>query len=304
MPFFQSRDRFLVEGLMPQRALLRLKRAKIDLYHVKKIEKNQILFSVSQKDSEKVFAIYPNVCYNISVYSPFTVKKIGVEGPARYLEKAKRRIGLLLGALLCAILLLYADSLVFTVRMTGSAVYEREAKIVLESVGITPFSPFREEKIDLVCAQLLGLDGVEFCSVRKNGFFVEVDIRCGPFERKWLQTGALKASRGGELLELTVIKGAPKKKIGDIVQAGEVLVDDLLVTENGGQVRVETVARAQIGCVYEGDFAVETAEEAFALAYLQLNLSDKDTITKSVVEQKDKLFHVKVEYIILLSINL
>ena len=89
MPFFQSRDRFLVEGLMPQRALLRLKRAKIDLYHVKKIEKNQILFSVSQKDSEKVFAIYPNVCYNISVYSPFTVKKIGVEGPCALFGKSK-----------------------------------------------------------------------------------------------------------------------------------------------------------------------------------------------------------------------
>ena len=289
---------------MPQRALLRLKRAKIDLYRVKKIKKNQILFSVSQKDSEKVFAIYPNVCYNISVYSPFTVKKIGVEGPARYFEKVKRRIGLLLGAFLCAAMLFYADRLVFAVQLTGSRVYEREVKIALESVGIKPFAPFQERESDLVCAQILGLDGVEFCSVKKNGFFVEVDVRCSPFEEKRMQTGTLKATRDGKLLELTVVKGEPKKKVGDIVQTGELLVDNLLITEDGGQVRVETVARAQIGCVFEGDFAVETAEEAFALAYLQLCLSDQDTITQSTVEQEFNLFHVKVEYIILLSMNL
>ena len=34
--------RFLIEGIMPERALLRLKRAKIAVYHVKKLQKNQM----------------------------------------------------------------------------------------------------------------------------------------------------------------------------------------------------------------------------------------------------------------------
>ena len=120
MALFASYDRLLIEGIMPERALLRLKRAKIDLYRVKKIQKNQILLSVNRKDSEKVFAIYPNVCYNISVYSPFVVKKIGTSGPARYLEKAKERIGLLLGGLLFAVLLLFSDAFVFGVEFVGT----------------------------------------------------------------------------------------------------------------------------------------------------------------------------------------
>ncbi len=304
MPFFDSRDVFLIEGIMPQRALLRLKRAKIDLYHVKKIKKNQILFSVSQKDSEKVFAIYPNVCYNISVYSPFTVKKIGVEGVARYLEACKRRVGLFLGGLFCMASLFYFDGFVFSVELTASTVYEREAKIALENVGIKPFSLFQADKTDLACAQILALDGVEFCSVRKSGFFVEVEIRCSPFEKLRLQTGPLITPRDGKLLELTVLKGEPTKEVGEEVRAGETLVKDVLVTEDGGQVCVETVARAQIGCVYEASFDVETEEEAFALAYLELCLSDQDTIVNRCVEQRDNLFHVKVEYIILLAINL
>ena len=52
-PWFK--DRFLIEGVMPERALLRLKRAGISVFNVKKPQKNQILFSISKKDSEKVF---------------------------------------------------------------------------------------------------------------------------------------------------------------------------------------------------------------------------------------------------------
>ena len=38
--------RFVIEGIMPERALLRLKRAGIAVYHVKKRQKNQILLKL------------------------------------------------------------------------------------------------------------------------------------------------------------------------------------------------------------------------------------------------------------------
>ena len=61
------RERMIIEGLMPERALLRLRRAQIPIYNLKKIKKNQILFTVKRKDVEKVFAIYPNLCYNVFI---------------------------------------------------------------------------------------------------------------------------------------------------------------------------------------------------------------------------------------------
>ena len=60
------REKLIVEGVQPEKALLRLQKAGIDVFHAKKIKKNQILFTVSKKDSEKVFAIYPKMWYNIS----------------------------------------------------------------------------------------------------------------------------------------------------------------------------------------------------------------------------------------------
>ena len=64
MLFPNLKDRLQIEGIMPERALLRLRRAQIPLYNVKKIAKNRILFRVKRKDVEKIFAIYPNICYN------------------------------------------------------------------------------------------------------------------------------------------------------------------------------------------------------------------------------------------------
>ena len=63
-------ERVLIEGMMPYRALNRLRREGICLKNVQKVQKNQILFTVDRKDIEKIFAIYPNVCYNSGRYTP------------------------------------------------------------------------------------------------------------------------------------------------------------------------------------------------------------------------------------------
>ena len=91
MTFCWWREKILLEGNMPERALLRLRRAEIPLFVIKKVAKNRILFSVKKKDCEKVFAIYPNMCYNNSANAAYKVKALGAEGVGKYLEKAKEK---------------------------------------------------------------------------------------------------------------------------------------------------------------------------------------------------------------------
>ena len=70
MPAFGYKVRLQLTGIMPQRALLRLRRAQIPLFSVTKTDEKTLRFCVWKKDEEKVFAIYPKVCYNIGEYSP------------------------------------------------------------------------------------------------------------------------------------------------------------------------------------------------------------------------------------------
>ena len=307
MFFFTLKDRFKIEGVMPQRALLRLRRAGIVLYDVKKTAKNQILLSVDKKDSEKVFAIYPNICYNKDGRSAYTAQKIGAVGIGKYLEFLKKRLGLILCGLLFVIAVLFFDSFTFGITFVGTDVYAREAQIALEQGGIRTFAPYKSGGEDMICAQLLSLDDVEYCSVKKQGLWIRVEMRLSSFSKPTVEKGNMKAKHEGKLLSLTALRGTPLKKIGERVCLGETLVGDSFTTIGGEQVRVEPIARASIACVYEAEIAAESEQQAFAIAYLAIDLSQNDEIAKIEIERmgtKENLFHVKIEYIAIESVNL
>ena len=294
-----------IEGLMPERALLRLKRAGIGIYHAKKVEKNKIVLRVKKKDIEKVFAIYPKVCYNIENYTPYTARKLGAAGIGKPIEALKKRVGVLLGILLFCGATLYADSFVFGVEFVGSSIYAREGYAFLEAGGIRPFAPYSNDKVDWICAQMLALDGVEFCSVKKSGFWVKMEVRLADFSKPQVQRGVMQVQHKGELIALTVLRGTALKRIGDTLEQGESLVGDWYETESGEQVRVEIIARARIACVYEREIEAEDEESAFAVGYLQLGLLDGDCIEKrSVTKIREGLFRVKIEYTAVEQMNL
>ena len=302
MGFFSLREKILVEGIMPERALLRLRRAGIDVYNVKKTQKNQILFSVKKKDSEKVFAIYPNVCYNSNGYSPYVARKVGAEGLARLLSRGKDRIGLVLGALLFCGCTLFSDTLVLGVEFTGTDVYARETYAALREANIRLFAPYRKGKEDLSCAKLLSIDGVEFCSVKKRGMRLVVEIRTAPFGKESAKDGQLYADCDGVILSMTVLRGTALKKIGDRVNAGEPLVGDWFSTEDGGHVRVQAIARVCIACTYVEEIAAATEQEAFAIAYLAVG-ADSVVLRERRVTATERGFAVRLAYESVQTIN-
>lgn len=295
--------RYAIEGIMPERALLRLKRAGIAVYHVKKPQKNQILFSVKKKDSEKVFAIFPNPCYNNSVYSAYTAKRLGVFGAWRYFEALKKRTGLIVGGILFCALTLFADGFIFGVRFVGTDVYAREAVIALEENGIKPFSRYQKGNEDLVCAKLLKNKGVEFCSVQKRGLYAVVEVRLSPFLEYAPVKGDMLSKRSGTVLSIIALRGTPQKKAGDKVQAGEALVSGYFETQSGEKKSVEVIARASVACTYEKSLQAESAEEAFAKAYLELGLLERDEITKKTVKERGKEYVVTIEYTAIQTVN-
>ena len=73
-----------VQGVMPERALLRLRRAGIPVYDVKKIRADTLCLRVAKRDVDKVFALYPSS--GGRSYSPYAVKKTKQKGLTRLAE--------------------------------------------------------------------------------------------------------------------------------------------------------------------------------------------------------------------------
>ena len=92
--------------------------------------------------------------------------------------------------------------------------------------------------------------------------------------------------------------------MGDSVRAGDVLVENYFSLEDGGQVRVEPIARASIACFYQTQIQAESEEEAFANAYLELGLTPLDRITEKEIFYENDLYTVKIGYIVIETINM
>ncbi len=301
----KTRVQIAIEGIMPERALLKLKRAQIPLYDVKKTQKNRILFSTRKKDSEKVFAIFPNVCYNRSDTSPYIAQKVGEKGIGKLVKTLKNRMGLVLGGLLFCVLTLQADAFVFGIEWVGSTVYMREAQIALMQNGIRLFRPYAKGNEDLVCAELLQCDGVSFCSVQKDGLRVRVEMQLSPFTNVTWAQGDMFIAYTGTLKALTVLKGTPLKKVGDEVKSGEKLVGAWITGEGEQTKSTHVVARAAVACTYEEEVQAEDGESAFAQAYLALGLTDTDTIQTVEITpmEQENAFHVKIQFTVVRTMN-
>lgn len=296
--------RLAVEGIMPERALLRLKRSGICLYKIKKTQPNRILFCIKERDCEKVFAIYPPPCYNKNGRFPYTVAELGTTGAGKWIKTLRNRVGIALGILLFCALTLFGDSLVFGLEFSNSKVYAKEVKQILKENGISLFSRYESGKEDIICAQLLRLDGVEFCSVKKRGLWLVVDVRLSDFQKPERVKGNMLACRNGTLLQLTVLEGTALKKVGDSLQQGETLVGGYFLSETEEKKECLAVARARIACTYEALITAEAEEEAFAKAYIEAGLYDGGTITERTIEKRGDCFYVKLAYTIVQSMNL
>lgn len=307
MSLFSLRRRIMIEGIMPERALLKLQRAQIPVFKVKKRQKNQILLSVNGKDAEKVFAIYPKVCYNRRVHSSYVTHDLGAEGVLGLAEFMKKRAGFLLGAVAFVAITLFADTFVFGIKIVGAQEYSREVRQTLAEYGVTPFSRYEDKNTDLAIAKLLSLDGVEYCSVQKSGLQVVVEIRTSPFRSPRREKGAMLSKCTGTLLSLTVLQGTPLKKVGDKVCVGEPIVGGYFCTESGAYKEVCPVARASVACAYETEVSFEEVadeKEAFARALFLAGLEDTDCVTGVKTEKGEKAFHVKIEFVAIARINM
>ena len=294
------KETILLEGVEPEKALFRLSKAKIPLFEVKKCKKNQILFTVRKKDSEKVFAIYPKMCYNISRRSVYSAQNKGKTGLYKLWDFLCKRVGLFLGAALFFTAVALSQNLVFGLELVGEQSYRAETLTALQQNGVSVYGAYKTGKENAVCADLMKLDGVTFASVKKSGYRVRVELRVSSLSSAYPKKGDFKAEKSGKLLSLTIISGTPLKKEGEAVKAGEAIVGGYLVSSSGEKTEVYPIAKATILCTFQGEIVANTEEDALAA----LRFYIQGTLKSVTAKRGENGFLLTAEYEYTQSVNL
>lgn len=211
--------RLTVEGLYPEGAAARLEREGIPLYLVQKINKNRIELCIERKYRKKAFTNLRGSCYNI----------IGEEyyGVYRLLKTMGKRLGLLLGAGMFFILCTVASMPILRIDVVGNgAFYRGKIEGILSRNRIAEGGLYDEKKAPLVTAEILALPDVFFCSLRKSGNILRIEVQAKTPTAPLCERGKkLYATHAGKVQNITLLRGMPKVTVGDEVQEGALLAE-------------------------------------------------------------------------------
>lgn len=207
----------------------------------------KVRFSVNREYIRKVFAIFKHPCYNIGIRN----KSV----PMRFCDFLKRRTGVIVGALIVLAAIIYSQTAVLRISVTGNAEYLTQRVLSLaEECGAKRFTTCGGLDKPLLAARVMALDGVEFCSVSRKGWAIVIDVRIGNASYGNASRLPLCAEKCGVIKSLTVLCGTAEKSVGDSVSVGDVVIGNYEFLQ--GEERAECLAVGYVEIEVEGNITL------------------------------------------------
>lgn len=206
------------------------------------------------KHFSQIIAILQNLCYDYKI-----IKIMGVV-PSFF--RFVSRLGIAVGIATTLIVLVICSSFVTRVNVDGvrDARLRLEIANVLEEKGIRRGGKAKDVDPDMLAKDILALDGVAFCSVKRNGgqicIFVKEELNPAEFEE--IDGSVVRATKRAVVTRVVVNGGTAVVKYGDVVNVGDLLIDGY--TEYGDQ-----------------KISVQAAGEVYGKVYYQEKLYFADT---------------------------
>lgn len=222
----------------PEIALKKLAKAQIPVSNLK-INGAKIRFGVNREYSEKVFAIFNHPCYNT------VIKRKSAK--MRFASFCKNRLGILIGAAAFLTVCIASQSLVLKIKITGNADYLSPQILQLaDQCGAKEWTTCSRLDKPLLRSKITALNGVDFCSVTRQGWFLVIDVHAEETDGNSADYSPLNAEKSGKLYALTAICGTPEKNVGDEVEVGDVLIGAYETSEDGTKRQCLAVGFAEI----------------------------------------------------------
>lgn len=281
-------------------ALKKLSKANIAVYKLKK-RSSRVQFGVRQEYVEKVFAIFSHPCYNTVI-----IKNSGVTRLKLFLQK---RFGLIAGAVVFIAAAVISGNTVLKIKIVGNGGYlERQIISIASECGAREWSFCRNLDAPLMQSKIMALPDVNFCSVKRDGAYLLIDVRTEEEHTSKADCKPLTANVSGEVYRLVAICGTPERKEGDGVSVGEVLIGAYELSADGERIPclavgfAEIKAKAEISLFY-GEESEQNAQSALKAAALYSDTVLERSYTVSPCEGGVK-YEVSFTYLKRVAVNM
>lgn len=268
-----------VQGLNQDRLIEYLKNRRIALYDIKKVSNKCMYVSVNLKQSKIFFAITKNLCYNVS--------RLGYRGKGLPLLTLLKNLGLAIGLVIFVLCSIFADTLVFDIKITGSGkVYQTDVINYLESCGIKKYSSFNAFSLaqleDKILQHNEHLNFVS-CTKRGNTLNVYTVLKEQDVDSLSGKVQNLCSEYTGVIEKIKAYRGTPLFSEGDSVKVGDLLVEGYMMVKEE-RVQINVIASVVIIATDTYVHYADTeGQEQNAIVFAQSLLGEREII-ESVVQ--------------------
>lgn len=229
---------------------------------------NEIILKMNRRDS----VYFLNICNEKRI----SYKIINSKGMPEVLRTLRRRVGLLIGSVVCVFLIIFFSGIVWRVDVTGNETLSKsDVEEILSEHGFGVGSNIRRTDLKLVENNIMKDNGeIAWISVNMNGTVANVEIvesKSGKAKSK--QSSNLIAKRDGKIERIEAYNGRVAVSVGDVVRAGEVLVGGVYENEQGeyrttraeGEVYARTVREITVEIPFETEEKRYTGKRRYNL---------------------------------------
>ena len=210
--------------------------------------------------------------------SGISVRLVRERGLPAILKGYKKRLGLVVGAILAALIIALSGTVIWDIRIEGNVRLEdAEVMEALRECGLTVGKVRRRLDTDSIQNRvMISSDDISWISINIIGTVAEVQIReteVVPPPQEIYDAANIVAAKDGYIERFEDTRGNVIAEVGELVREGELLVSGLYDQKNGG-LRY-TSARGRVMARTETEFLIEIPLEYEKKVYTGREFTEK-----------------------------
>lgn len=233
-----------ISGLNQEKLFNKLSEMKIEVFDLIRSSHSSASFSILPAGLKKV--------QNVLNENQIKIIKIKKQGLLKLYSTILLRAGVLIGFCLSIILLLISNYFIINIKIFGNENLKTEDILnFLKEKNVNSFilkNSVQNENLEIL--MLENFNEISMVSIIKKGTTLIVNIKEKIFEEKIIYENIV-SEYNGRILDIKLISGTLKKKTGDIIKAGDVLVEGYFTNSSNEKVQINPQAEMKIEIWFE-----------------------------------------------------
>ena len=287
----KSKVRVEIRGVNIGKLYKILKKEQIPMLDICRKDHKTLLFTTYCSKQKKLIALLANSCYNIDVIEYYGLKKS--------ILFLKKRLGYVIGAIVFAFMITFSNFFITDIKIYGnSSLSQKEITAFLKQNGVHNGTWITKVNPEQLSSSLSNeFDKISLVSIIKKGTSLIINIKEKQSLTKSDQSfGDIVAEKNGTVLEISVMEGTAKVKVGDNFKVGDVLIkgsfNDIYgnpVSCNAqGQIKAKIAYTATIDFEHVATKYVRTGKSITNCKYTLLGWTFKNTNFENRFEHFEK----------------